>query len=162
MLADAKPDLVLVHGDTTTTLTGAMAAMLHQIPVGHVEAGLRTYDKSSPFPEELNRTLVADIAQLHFSSDLRPTPTNLRREAVDRRDLHHRQHGHRRHEDDGIVRISSSRTRALNQLDYRQRVIVMTCHRRENYGAPMAAIMQCGAAPSVGAPGGARLSIRCI
>ena len=136
----AKPDLVLVHGDTTTTLAGALAAMLHQIPVGHVEAGLRTYDKASPFPEELNRTLVGDIAQLHFSPT-RANADNLKKEAVT-----------------GDIFITGNtvidamqttvrpdfvfQNELLNQLDYRKPVIVMTCHRRENYGEPMAAIMQ--------------------
>ena len=136
----AKPDLVLVHGDTTTTLAGALAAMLHQIPVGHVEAGLRTYDKASPFPEELNRTLVGDIAQLHFSPT-RANADNLKKEAVT-----------------GDIFITGNtvidamqttvrpdfvfQNELLNQLDYRKPVIVMTCHRRENYGEPMAAIMR--------------------
>lgn len=136
----AKPDLVLVHGDTTTTLAGAIAAMLHQIPVGHVEAGLRTYDKASPFPEELNRTLVGDIAQLHFSPT-RANADNLKKEAVT-----------------GDIFITGNtvidamqttvrpdfvfQNELLNQLDYRKPVIVMTCHRRENYGEPMAAIMR--------------------
>ena len=60
-----KPDLILVHGDTSTTFAGALAAFYHQVKVGHVEAGLRTWDKYSPFPEEMNRTLVGDIADLH-------------------------------------------------------------------------------------------------
>ena len=62
MLEQARPDLVLVHGDTSTTFAGALAAFYHQIRVGHVEAGLRTGDKYSPFPEEMNRKLVGDIA----------------------------------------------------------------------------------------------------
>ena len=136
----AKPDLVLVHGDTTTTLAGALAAMLHQIPVGHVEAGLRTYDKASPFPEELNRTLVGDIAQLHFAPT-RANADNLKKEAVTG-DIFIT----------GNTAIDAMQTTVrpdfvfqnelLNQLDYRKPVIVMTCHRRENYGEPMAAIMQ--------------------
>ena len=63
---EKKPDLILVHGDTSTTFAGALAAFYHQVKVGHVEAGLRTWDKYSPFPEEMNRTLVGDIADLHF------------------------------------------------------------------------------------------------
>ena len=81
VLADAKPDLVLVHGDTSTTFAGALAAFYQKIPVGHVEAGLRTFDKYSPYPEEMNRTLVGDIATLHFSPT-RANAENLRREAV--------------------------------------------------------------------------------
>ena len=72
VLEEAKPDLVLVHGDTSTTFAGALAAFYHKIPVGHVEAGLRTYDKWSPYPEELNRKLVGSLADLHFC----PTVSN--------------------------------------------------------------------------------------
>ena len=72
VLEEAKPDLVLVHGDTSTTFAGALAAFYHKIPVGHVEAGLRTYDKWSPYPEEMNRKMVGAIADLHFC----PTPAN--------------------------------------------------------------------------------------
>ena len=61
-----KPDLILVHGDTSTTFAGALSAFYHQIPVGHVEAGLRTYDKFSPFPEEMNRVLTSRLADMHF------------------------------------------------------------------------------------------------
>lgn len=67
VLQQAKPDLVLVHGDTTTSFAGALAAFYQQLPVGHVEAGLRTYDCYSPFPEEMNRTLTGCIARLHFA-----------------------------------------------------------------------------------------------
>ena len=73
VLDEAKPDLILVHGDTSTTFAGALAAFYHKIPVGHVEAGLRTYDNYSPFPEEMNRKLVGQIATLHFA----PTKRNL-------------------------------------------------------------------------------------
>ena len=76
-----KPDLILVHGDTSTTFAGALAAFYHQVKVGHVEAGLRTWDKYSPFPEEMNRTLVGDIADLHFSPT-KANAENLRRESV--------------------------------------------------------------------------------
>ena len=72
VLEEARPDLVLVHGDTSTTFAGALSAFYHQIPVGHVEAGLRTYDKWSPFPEEMNRKMVGAIADLHFC----PTAAN--------------------------------------------------------------------------------------
>ena len=81
VLDTVKPDLVLVHGDTSTTFAGALAAFYHQVKVGHVEAGLRTWDKYSPFPEEMNRTLVGDIADLHFSPT-KANADNLRREAI--------------------------------------------------------------------------------
>lgn len=68
ILAEAEPDLILVHGDTSTTFAGALAAFYHKIPVGHVEAGLRTYDRYSPYPEEMNRTLVSDMAAAAFCS----------------------------------------------------------------------------------------------
>lgn len=135
-----KPDLILVHGDTSTTFAGALSAFYHQIPVGHVEAGLRTWDKYSPFPEEMNRTLVGDIADLHFSPT-RANAENLLREAIA-----------------GEIFITGNtvidamaytvrddfvfRTPLLNELDYdRKRIILLTCHRRENYGKPMQDIM---------------------
>lgn len=82
VLAKEKPDIVLVHGDTTTTFAGALAAYYHETTVGHVEAGLRTYNKYSPFPEEMNRKLTGAIADLHFA----PTDTasgNLKAEGTD-------------------------------------------------------------------------------
>lgn len=136
---EAKPDLVLVHGDTSTTFAAALAAFYHQIPVGHVEAGLRTGDKYSPFPEEMNRSLVGRIAELHFC----PTPANrdnLTRENITK----------------GIFLTGNTvidalkttvkpgyvfATEALNRLDGRRRMILVTCHRRENYGQPMINIM---------------------
>ena len=78
-----KPDMILVHGDTSTTFAGALSAFYHQVPVGHVEAGLRTYDKYSPFPEEMNRKLVTSIADLYFC----PTKNNrdnLLKEGIDK------------------------------------------------------------------------------
>ena len=72
VIKEAQPDIVLVHGDTTTSFVGALAAFYSQVPVGHVEAGLRTFDKYSPFPEEMNRNLTGRIAELHFS----PTKSN--------------------------------------------------------------------------------------
>src|ERR1051326_5437377 len=81
VLASEKPDLVLVQGDTTTTLCGALAAFYHRIPVGHVEAGLRTGDLAQPFPEEMNRVVTTRLATLHFA----PTEgarANLLREGV--------------------------------------------------------------------------------
>ena len=140
VLEQAKPDLVLVHGDTSTTFAGALAAFYHQVKVGHVEAGLRTWDKYSPFPEEMNRKLVGDIADLHFC----PTKSNVANLA--REDI-----------TDGVfitgntvidalkttvVKDYHFSTELLNQLDYEhKKIILITCHRRENYGQPMANIM---------------------
>ena len=140
VLAEAKPDLVLVHGDTSTTFAGALAAFYARVPVGHVEAGLRTYDKYSPFPEEMNRTLVSRLAALHFC----PTDANvdnLRKEGVT----------------EGIYKTGNTVIDALqttvredytfdeptlNGLDFQhRREILVTCHRRENYGEPMEQIM---------------------
>ena len=140
VMEQCKPDMILVHGDTSTTFAGALAAFYHQVPVGHVEAGLRTYDKYSPFPEEMNRTLVGDIADLHFSPT-RANAENLRRESVA-----------------GEVFITGNtaidamgytvkadrkfQNELLNRLDFEHhRIIAVTCHRRENYGKPMEDIM---------------------
>ena len=140
VLEQAKPDLVLVHGDTSTTFAGALAAFYHQVMVGHVEAGLRTWDKYSPFPEEMNRKLVGDIADLHFC------PTAANRENLAREDIK-----------DGVfitgntvidalkttvVKDYHFANELLNGLDYQgKKIILVTCHRRENYGQPMANIM---------------------
>ncbi len=140
VLEEAKPDLVLVHGDTSTTFAGALAAFYHQVKVGHVEAGLRTWDKYSPFPEEMNRTLVGDIADLHFSPT-RANAENLRREAVmgeifitGNTAIDAMQYT--------VRRDYTFTTELLNHLDFvNRRVIAVTCHRRENYGKPMQDIM---------------------
>ena len=140
VLDEAKPDLVLVHGDTSTTFAGALASFYHQIPVGHVEAGLRTYDKWSPFPEEMNRKMVGSIADLHFCPTV-SNEANLAKENITA----------------GVFRTGNTVIDALqttvvdnftfgedilNKLDYENRkVILVTCHRRENYGQPMTNIM---------------------
>lgn len=140
VLEAAKPDLVLVHGDTSTTFAGALAAFYHKIPVAHVEAGLRTYDKWSPFPEEVNRKLVGAIADLHFCPTV-SNRNNLAQENIT----------------NGVFLTGNTVIDALqttvvkdfhfsdsnlNFLDYvNQKVILVTCHRRENYGQPMTNIM---------------------
>lgn len=86
MIAKEKPDIVLVHGDTSTTFAGALAAYYNQTKVGHVEAGLRTYDKYQPFPEEMNRRLTGALTDLHFA----PTPLakeHLLKENVDEKSI---------------------------------------------------------------------------
>ena len=137
--AEFRPDLVLVHGDTSTTFSAALAAFYAKIPVGHVEAGLRTYDRYSPFPEEMNRKLVTAIADLYFC----PTKNNrenLLKEGVT----------------EGLFITGNTvidalkttvrkdyrfTTELLNELDYSRKVVLVTCHRRENYGQPMENIM---------------------
>lgn len=137
VLEEAKPDLVLVHGDTTTTFAGALAAFYAQIPVGHVEAGLRTGNKYSPFPEEMNRKLTGALADYHFA----PTATskaNLLRENVPEAKI----------VVTGNTVIDALKTTvkkdyrfdddALHEvLDSGKRLILMTTHRRENLGEPM-------------------------
>lgn len=132
VLKEISPDIVLVHGDTTTSFAAALAAFHLQIPVGHVEAGLRTYDKYSPFPEEMNRMLTGRIAELHFS----PTEKNrenLIREGVNEKNIYVT----------GNTVIDTFRYTVekdykfkapiLNELDFSSgRYITLTAHRREN------------------------------
>ena len=137
VLEQEKPDIVLVHGDTTTTFAGALAAYYHQTTVGHVEAGLRTHDKYSPFPEEMNRKLTGCIADLNFA----PTETsesNLLAENVKPESifvtgntvidaLHHTVRDDFQFEDE-----------LLQNIDFEnKRIILVTTHRRENLGEPM-------------------------
>ena len=135
-----KPDMILVHGDTSTTFAGALSAFYHQVPVGHVEAGLRTYDKYSPFPEEMNRKLVSAIADLYFCPTVN-NKNNLLKEGIT----------------DGLFVTGNTvidalkttvredyvfSTEELNHLPYgEKKVLLVTCHRRENYGEPMKNIM---------------------
>ena len=137
VMEEAKPDMVLVHGDTTTTFAGALAAFYAQIPVGHVEAGLRTGNKYSPYPEEMNRKLTGAIADMHFA----PTGTskaNLLKENV---------------QPENILVTGNTVIDALQTTvhsDYHfadedfnkvfatgHKLILMTTHRRENLGEPM-------------------------
>lgn len=137
VMEQAKPDIVLVHGDTTTTFAGALAAFYAQIPVGHVEAGLRTGDKYSPYPEEMNRKLTGSIADMHFA----PTATskgNLLKENVPA----------------GNILVTGNTVIDALQVTVKKdyvfaddefnkvfakgnRLILMTTHRRENLGEPM-------------------------
>jgi UDP-N-acetylglucosamine 2-epimerase (non-hydrolysing) len=142
VLSAARPDLVLVHGDTTTTFVGALAAFYHQIPVGHVEAGLRTHNKYSPYPEEMNRKLAGVLTDLHFA----PTQTarqNLLQENVP----------------DGSIFVTGNTVidallstvnqsfrfadELLSSISFQtRRVILVTTHRRENLGEPMRQVYQ--------------------
>lgn len=131
VLSEAKPDLVLVHGDTTTSFAAALAAFYAKLPVGHVEAGLRTYDRYSPYPEEINRNLTSKLASLHFA------PTELNRENLER---------------EGITQnIFVTGNTALDAFQYTvkpgyifadkklaeldfdsKKIVALTAHRREN------------------------------
>ena len=136
VLKEAKPDIVLVHGDTSTTFVGALAAFYNQIPVGHVEAGLRTYDKYSPFPEEMNRCLTGRIADLHFSPTV-SNRNNLINEAIEDKDIYIT----------GNTVIDALKTTvskdyklcdSMKDVDFsNNRVILVTAHRRENLGEPL-------------------------
>ena len=135
VLKEAKPDIVLVHGDTSTTFVGALAAFYNQIPVGHVEAGLRTYDKYSPFPEEMNRCLTGRIADLHFSPTI-SNRNNLVKENVSDDDIFIT----------GNTVIDALKTtvsadyelcESMKDVDFGKRVILVTAHRRENLGEPL-------------------------
>ena len=132
-----QPDIVLVHGDTSTSFVAGLAAFYNQVTVGHVEAGLRTYDKYSPFPEEMNRQLTGRIADLHFS------PTKQNREHLLKENI----------SDESIYITGNTvidalkttvkkdykfKEEILNTIDFdNRRVIIVTAHRRENLGEPL-------------------------
>jgi len=137
VLGELKPDMVLVHGDTTTTFAAALAAFYCKIPVGHVEAGLRTYDKYFPFPEEMNRKLTGCIADIHFAPT-RSNFNNLVREGVNPENIYIT----------GNTAIDALRSTVfedyefenelLKNIDFKnKRIIAVTAHRRENLGEPL-------------------------
>ncbi len=132
-----QPDLVLVHGDTTTTFVAALAAFYLQIPVGHVEAGLRTFNKHSPFPEEMNRRMTGVLADLNFAPTLR-AKENLLSERVKSAAVFVTGNT----VVDALLAVARPGYRfadpALNRIDYdRRKVLLVTTHRRENLGGPM-------------------------
>ncbi|WP_315081647.1 non-hydrolyzing UDP-N-acetylglucosamine 2-epimerase [uncultured Clostridium sp.] len=128
-----KPDMILVHGDTTTTFAGALAAFYKQIKVGHVEAGLRTFNKYFPFPEEMNRRLTGNLSDLHFAPT-KSSKENLLKEGIS----------------EGIIYITGNtvidamehtveenyefENEELKKIDFNKKVIMVTAHRRENWG----------------------------
>jgi UDP-N-acetylglucosamine 2-epimerase (non-hydrolysing) len=143
VLTAERPDIVLVQGDTTTTFCGALAAFYARIPVGHVEAGLRTGDLTQPFPEELNRVLTTRLSALHFA----PTEgaaDNLRRDNVPADRIFVTGNTGI----DAVLQVSEKlRTGELPGvdlpgLDPSKRLLVVTAHRRENHGAPLEAICE--------------------
>lgn len=136
VFSQCRPDIVLVHGDTSTSTAAALAAFYQQIPVGHVEAGLRSFDAYSPFPEEMNRCLTGRIAEIHFA------PTQSNRENLAREGISKNVHVVGNTVIDALQQMirkeytfmsSSLRSLPLNE----GRWIVMTAHRRENLGEPL-------------------------
>ena len=139
VLEEVRPDVVLVHGDTSTTFVTALACFYLQIPVGHVEAGLRTYNIHSPYPEEFNRQAVGILSRYNFA------PTRLAAEHLEKEG-----------KDPATIYVTGNTVidamrytvndrpfsnEALNRIDFSRRVVALTCHRRENYGEPMEQIM---------------------
>ena len=133
VIKNVKPDIVLVHGDTTTTFAGALAAFYNMTSIGHVEAGLRTYDKYSPYPEEMNRQMVSCLADMNFA------PTNLSRDNLLKEG--------RKPENiyvTGNTVIDAMKTTIRDSYTHEvfdwigdSRMILLTAHRRENLGEPM-------------------------
>ncbi|MBR8659749.1 UDP-N-acetylglucosamine 2-epimerase (non-hydrolyzing) [Brevibacillus sp. NL20B1] len=138
VMKEVKPDIVLVHGDTTTTFVASLAAFYNQVAIGHVEAGLRTWDKYSPFPEEMNRQLTGVMANLHFA----PTEgaaENLRRENKPEEAIYIT----------GNTAIDALKTTVRSDYTHPvlervagRKMVLMTAHRRENLGEPMRRIFR--------------------
>ena len=134
VIKDVKPDIVLVHGDTTTTFAGALAAFYNQVAIGHVEAGLRTYDKYSPFPEEMNRQMVDCMTDLYFA------PTTISKENLLKEDIQEEKIFVT-----GNTVIDAMKTTVKNDYTHpelewikpNEKMILLTAHRRENLGEPM-------------------------
>ena len=134
VIKKCNPDIVLVHGDTTTTFAGALAAFYNKVSIGHVEAGLRTYDKYSPYPEEMNRQMVDSLTDMYFA------PTNLSKQNLINENI----------DEDKIFVTGNTVIDAMKYtikkdydnpniswLDKNDKLILLTAHRRENLGDPM-------------------------
>jgi UDP-N-acetylglucosamine 2-epimerase (non-hydrolysing) len=144
ILKEYKPDIVLVHGDTTTTFAAALAAFHEKIAVGHVEAGLRTYDKYRPYPEEINRKLTTALADLHFA------PTDLAREYLLKENVPDAKIFVTGNTAVDMLKYTASETYTFENADAARvyaeatennaRILLLTAHRRENFGPPMEAI----------------------
>ena len=133
VISQVKPNIVLVHGDTTTTLSGSLAAFYSQVSVGHVEAGLRTYDKYSPFPEEVNRQVTGVIADMHFAPT-QVSKNNLLKEGKKEETIYVT----------GNTAIDALKTTVKDEYYHpifdkigNDKMILLTAHRRENLGEPM-------------------------
>jgi UDP-N-acetylglucosamine 2-epimerase (non-hydrolysing) len=142
VLREERPDMVLVQGDTTSTFVGSLCSYYLRIPVGHVEAGLRTYDKYSPFPEEVNRKLTTGLSELHFA----PTPVArdaLLKEGVARQAIFVVGNT----VIDALLHVAGRdypfKTKGLRGVDFTgKRIIAVTAHRRESWGKPFESMMR--------------------
>jgi UDP-N-acetylglucosamine 2-epimerase (non-hydrolysing) len=140
ILEKENPDIVLVQGDTSTTFAGALAAFYHQTPVGHIEAGLRTYNKYNPFPEEKNRQLASILADLHFAPTQK-AKENLIREGIQFEKIHVTGNT----VVDALFMIIKRgfkfKLPPLSTIDFdNEKIILVTSHRRENFGEPLESI----------------------
>ena len=136
VIKECNPDIVLVHGDTSTTLNGALAAFYNQKPIGHVEAGLRTGDIYSPFPEEANRKLTGAIATLHFSA------TESNKANLERENIYKNIYITGNTVIDALLSVVDKNhkfdDKNLNNIDFENnKIVLLTAHRRENWGEPM-------------------------
>lgn len=134
-----RPDMVLVHGDTTTSMAAAMAAFYLKIPVGHVEAGLRSFDVNSPWPEEFNRRTIGSLARLHFAPTEKARQ-NLLAEKVARQNIELT--GNTAVDAVNMIAARDDDFPALRNLVGGRRIILVTAHRRENFGDPFSRIFQ--------------------
>ena len=133
VIKEVKPDIVLVHGDTTTTFAGALAAFYNQVSIGHVEAGLRTYDKYSPFPEEMNRQMVDCMTDMYFA------PTNLSKDNLLKQNIDESKIYVTGNTAIDAMKTTVNKDYNNEVLDWigNDRMILLTAHRRENLGEPM-------------------------
>lgn len=134
VIKDKKPDIILVHGDTTTTFAGALAAFYNQVAIGHVEAGLRTYDKYSPWPEEMNRQMVDCMADMYFA------PTKLSKENLIKQNIDASKiyiTGNTAIDAMNTTIKSDYSNKELDWVTDEDKLILLTVHRRENIGEPM-------------------------
>ena len=134
IIKEVKPDIVLVHGDTTTTFAGALAAFYNQVAIGHVEAGLRTYDKYSPFPEEMNRQMVDCMTDMYFAPT-KLSKDNLLKQNIDENKIYIT--GNTAIDAMSKTVDKNYKHKELNWIKDNERMILLTAHRRENLGEPM-------------------------
>ncbi|MGB9680186.1 MAG: non-hydrolyzing UDP-N-acetylglucosamine 2-epimerase [Thermoanaerobacteraceae bacterium] len=136
VFSQERPDIILVHGDTTTTFVAALAAFYNKIKVGHVEAGLRSFDKWFPYPEEINRKLTGVLTDLHFSPTT-TAKTNLIKEGVKEENIFVTGNTVIDAMAYTIKKDYIFKEEKLKSVDYNRRIIVVTAHRRENWGEPL-------------------------